>query len=63
VLDRGECTFWVFSLQMFAKSASLPFRKINNLLHLLRFGRNNIPILIFITAIIEEMALVAILLV
>ena len=65
MLDRGECTFWFFlSLQMFVTSASLPFRKFNNLLHLLRFGGNNIPIiLIFITATIGEMALVANLLV
>jgi hypothetical protein len=47
----------------FVKSANLPFRKFNNLLHLLRFGRNNVPILIFITATTEELALVAILLV
>jgi len=59
MLDRGECTFWFFlSLQMFATSASLPFRKFNNLLHLLRFGRNNIPtiVIFIITATKEEMA-------
>ena len=64
MLDRGECTFCFFLYKCLQNLLVYLFRKFNNLLHLLRFGGNNIPIiLIFITATIGEMALVANLLV